>query len=54
MLYLEIQEVQAKWERTSMRDWSEIYQQFGIVHSTLTQSDNKMMDDFEKERLMNE
>ena len=27
---------------------------FGIVHSTLTQSDNKIMDDFEKERLMNE
>ena len=25
MLYMSTQEVQAKWERTSMRNWSEIY-----------------------------
>ena len=35
MLYMSTQEVQAKWERTSMRNWSEIYPQLCIFFSEI-------------------
>ena len=35
MLYMSTQEVQAKWERTSIRNWSEIYPQLCIFFSEI-------------------
>lgn len=41
MLYLSTQEVQAKWERTSMRNWSEIYPQLCIFFSEIMEKYTK-------------
>ncbi len=41
MLYLSTQEVQAKWERTSMRNWSEIYPQLCIFFSEVMEKYTK-------------
>jgi len=41
MLYLSTQEVQAKWERTSLRNWSEIYPQLCIFFSEIMQKYTK-------------
>ncbi|MCT7517118.1 IS256 family transposase [Aliarcobacter cryaerophilus] len=41
MLYMSTQEVQAKWERTSMRNWSEIYPQLCIFFSEIMEKYTK-------------
>ena len=41
MLYLSTQEVQIKWERTSMRNWSEIYPQLCIFFSEIMEKYTK-------------
>ena len=41
MLYMSTQEVQAKWERTSMRNWSEIYPQLCIFFSEIIEKYTK-------------
>ncbi|RXJ67938.1 IS256 family transposase [Halarcobacter ebronensis] len=41
MLYLSTQEVQVKWERTSMRNWSEIYPQLCIFFSKIMEKYTK-------------
>ena len=41
MLYMSTQEVQAKWERTSIRNWSEIYPQLCIFFSEIMQKYTK-------------
>ena len=41
MLYLATQEVQSKWERTSMRNWSEIYPQLCIFFSEIMEKYTK-------------
>lgn len=41
MLYLSTQEVQIKWERTSMRNWSEIYSQLCIFFSEIMEKYTK-------------
>ena len=41
MLYLSTQEVQIKWERTSMRNWSEIYPQLCIFFSEVMEKYTK-------------
>lgn len=41
MLYISTQEVQAKWERTSMRNWSEIYPQLCIFFSEIMEKYTK-------------
>ena len=41
MLYMSTQEVQAKWERTSIRNWSEIYPQLCIFFSEIMEKYTK-------------
>jgi putative transposase len=41
MLYLSTQEVQVKWERTSLRNWSEIYPQLCIFFSEIMEKYTK-------------
>ena len=41
MLYMSTQEVQSKWERTSMRNWSEIYPQLCIFFSEIMEKYTK-------------
>ena len=41
MLYMATQEVQAKWERTSLRNWSEIYPQLCIFFSEIMEKYTK-------------
>ena len=41
MLYSATQEVQGKWERTSMRNWSEIYPQLCIFFSEVMEKYTK-------------
>ncbi len=41
MLYMSTREVQAKWERTSMRNWSEIYPQLCIFFSEIMEKYTK-------------
>ena len=41
MLYMSTQEVQSKWERTSMRNWSEIYPQLCIFFSEIIEKYTK-------------
>ena len=41
MLYMSTQEVKAKWERTSMRNWSEIYPQLCIFFSEIMEKYTK-------------
>ena len=41
MLYMSTQEVQIKWERTSMRNWSEIYPQLCIFFSEIMEKYTK-------------
>lgn len=41
MLYLSTQEVQIKWERTSLRNWSEIYPQLCIFFSEIMEKYTK-------------
>ena len=41
MLYLSTQEVQGKWERSSMRNWSEIYPQLCIFFSEIMEKYTK-------------
>ena len=41
MLYMSTQEVQIKWERTSIRNWSEIYPQLCIFFSEIMEKYTK-------------
>ncbi|MDD3008412.1 MAG: hypothetical protein PHQ70_06035 [Arcobacter sp.] len=41
MLYISTQEVQVKWERTSIRNWSEIYPQLCIFFSEIMEKYTK-------------
>ena len=41
MLYSATQEVQGKWERTSIRNWSEIYPQLCIFFSEIMEKYTK-------------
>ena len=41
MLYMSTQEVQAKWERTSIRNWSEIYPQLCLFFSEIMEKYTK-------------
>ena len=41
MLYLSTQEIQGKWERSSMRNWSEIYPQLCIFFSEIMEKYTK-------------
>ncbi len=41
MLYSATQEVQGKWERTSIRNWSEIYPQLCIFFSEVMEKYTK-------------